>query len=94
MIKKLEQLKNEFESLTIQLKEMNPNDTLYGKVWDQRVEIRWTIIQIEQKIIKLQINLATYMELGKHDKADQCRKELIDSGLLSTEEIESLTRYV
>lgn len=94
MIQKLKALKKEFEDLTIQLKEMDPNDTMYSKVWDQRVDVRWSIIEIEQKIVKLQINLATAMELGDHDKADQYRKELIDSGLLSTEEIESLIKYV
>jgi len=94
MIKKLEQLKKEFESLTIQLKEMDPNDTSYGKVWDQRVDVRWAIIEIEKKIINLQIRLVSAMELGDHDRADQYRNELIDSGLLSTEEIESLTKYV
>ena len=94
MIKKLEQLKKEFESLTNQLKGMDHNDTMYSKVWDQRVDIRWAIIEIEQKIVDLQLKLATAMELGDHDKADMYRNELINSGLLSSEEIESLTKYV
>jgi len=95
MMKKLIELKKEFNDLTVELKELGLNDPdLYKKLWDQRVDVRWSIIEIEQKIVKLQINLATYMELGDRDKADQCRKELIDSGLLSTEEIESLTKYV
>jgi hypothetical protein len=94
MIKKLEQLKKEFESLTIQLKGMDSKDIIYAKVWDQRVNVRFAILAIEENIIKLQINLATALEIGDQDKADMYRQELIDSGLLSTEEIESLTKYV
>ena len=94
MIKKLEQLKKEFESLTNQLKTMNHNDTMYNNVWDQRVDIRWAIIEIEQKIVDLQIKLVIAMELGNHDKANIYRNELINSGLLSSEEIDSLIKYV
>jgi len=91
----INKLRKKFDLLTNQLKDLELNDLdTYKKLWEERVNIRLQIINLEKKVIQLQKDLVCAMELGDTSKEEKIRLQLKESGCLTSEEIDSLKRYV
>lgn len=91
----INKLRKKFDLLTNQLKDLGLNDLdTYKELLEKRVNVRLQIINLEKKVIQLQKDLVCAMELGDTSKEEKIRLQLKESGCLTSEEIDSLKRYV